>query len=151
MADCASLARVAAAGHIHDHIELSKRIGERQRLTYHRLQRFQPEIFIDRALIDHNIAFARNQTNARDRLLPSTHCVKQTSAMLRPPPLQLDLVRHGLLGLVRVLRASVHMQLLQHLIAERILRSMPRTASFRRKSLFFAIILRYETSFRPPG
>jgi len=123
----ASLSGLATAGHIDLDIETLELLNQFKRLTNDHAARFAGKELIDRLAIDDNGARTTFHENTSNGALATTGTVEITFSHTTP----LDFQRLGLLGGVRMLFASVALQLLEHGIAQRPLRQHAFDSGFQ--------------------
>src|SRR5205823_14458078 len=105
-----------------DDVELVAGLSQRERLLDDHLEHFVPEVFVERALVYDNLAAALTKMHTRRRCLAPAGAVVFNESQQFPPRLFRDVDPLGLLRLMRVIRATVNLQLLEHLAAELALR-----------------------------
>src|SRR5262249_17727114 len=67
VADRLGLAGETAAAHVHQHVVAADRLGRLERLTQHHLAGRAPEVVVDVAAVDLDVAGARGHPDARHR------------------------------------------------------------------------------------
>lgn len=125
--DSTSLSGFTTTSHIDLDIEPLELLNQFKRLTNDHASGFAGEKLIDRLAIDDNGARTTFHENTSDGALATTGTVEITFSHDDP----LDFQRLGLLGGVRMLFASVALQLLEHGVAQRTLRQHALDGGFQ--------------------